>query len=925
MVKSEVVKYVKMLAMFGILYIELRILPSKKHGVISRIFPTTDEGYQQINEFIYQKNLQYDTVYSTFNAFEIEKVARGKAIRDTDITTIRFIYIDLDPVRSANTSSTAKEKQYTAELADLISTDFEKLCIKSLIQFDSGNGYGLLLPIESGSVEKVKLLNKAFLKAMDQKYSNEFVHVDTSVSNPARITKLIGTPAVKGDSTEERPHRLSSLMKIPNEVIDTPLVVLEKIIKDAKKRPVEPQKKKTKGTSDFIIADTAVLLDSFKLKYYVKDGDIEGIKLYIFEKCPIKQHSNNQNGASISVTKDGKNRFQCQHASDEEKTIHDFAEQYPVPEEAKKLVKSNSKEPVTVAALEARKTFTYGNYELSKKGLYYLDSKNQFLKIADALFINQTSIEKITHSVTYQLCYFFDGEWIEKWYPASVFQQQQFKQLVNIGVTFQSRREPEIIDYLMEQRKTAPKEYRHKELGWIIENGAPMYLLDKSYSNSVEIQESVLSQESFYQFHTSGTFEEWKEFVQSNVKQDGFVLSTVLGFAPIVFGFLKTVLNMDLSVFLISLMGISGSGKTTTLKWISSLYGNPEDIITTMNGTANALIKLSAQNYGTPVIFDELGSASMRDLTPIVYQWASGRERLRMNKEMGLTTPQKIKTLLFLSSENALKSYLQNQMGLFSRYVEFSNIKWTVSADHSEKIKEFSDQVYGIAAKQFVQELLKRESNEVELLFSSVRNELKQQLDEEQLDQRLLNNYAVLATTCRLVKKLLKVELEVKQVEQLLLKTYKRSFEEKQIASTDYYDQTVEWIIKNAYRFINTKNPNSKPFSSVWGKVTITNDQIKVNVISSVFKKELAKEFNVIDSDHIIKHLLATDKMASEKGRQTKRVRINKENMTTYELLLPLELKAFFKLNASHISEGINQKSVLRAVELPLTDDEMNF
>ncbi|MBL1224205.1 DUF927 domain-containing protein [Enterococcus sp. BWR-S5] len=926
MIKDEVLRYVKLLAMFGILYIELRILPhyNKNDKVISKLFSTDKEGCRRMIDFINEGGFQYGSVYSTFNQFNVEEVTDGRPIKDSDITAIRFIYIDLDPERPTKTSSTDKEKEHAAKLAAEIYSYLESMGVKSLIQFDSGNGYGLLIPIENGDIESVKQLNKLFVKVLDQRHSNKFVRVDVSVPNPSRITKVIGTPAVKGDFTEERPHRRSFLMKIPNEVIDTPLTVLEKIVKENTKITALP-KKQIQRTKDFIIADTAIWLDSYHFEYYVKDGDIEGVKLYIFKECPLKQHSNNQNGASISVTKDGKNRFQCQHASDEAKTIHDFAEQYPVPEEAKTLVKNNSKEPVTAKALDEGQKFTYGNYELSKKGLYYLDSKSQFLKIADALFIEQTSIEKVTHKVMYLLCYFFDGEWIKQWLPASTFQQQQFKQLVNIGVTFQTRRESEVVDYLMEQRKTAPKVYQHKELGWIIDDNHPVYLLDKSYSSSDQVQESVLSKESFYQFDSQGTFGEWKEFVQLNVKHEGFSLSTVLGFAPIVFGFLKTVLNLDISVFLISLRGISGSGKTTKLKWISSLYGNSADIIMTMNGTANALIKLSAQNYGTPVIFDELGSASMKDLTPIIFQWASGQERLRMNKEMGLTIPEKIKTLLFLSSENALKAYLQNQMGLFSRYVEFSNIRWTISADHAEEIKAFSDQVYGVAAKQFVPELLKMDSGEVKTLFDSVKVELKQQLDVDQLDQRILNNYAVLATTGRLVKKLLKVDLDTEKVEQLLLKTYKRSFEEKRTASTDYYDQTVEWLLSNAHRFIDTSSSGNKSFGPIWGKVAVTNAQVKVNIISSIFKKELAKEFNVIDCDHIIKHLLETEKMASEKGRQTKRVRINKENVTTFELLLPLELKDYFKLNVNQTIENTEPKPALRTVQLPLTDDELNF
>jgi hypothetical protein len=80
---------------------------------------------------------------------------------------------------------------------------------------DSGNGYHLLyridLPNDRGSLELVK----GVLEALAFKFSDEAVEVDTTTCNAARIWKLYGTTARKGDDAGDRPHRRSRLLKVP--------------------------------------------------------------------------------------------------------------------------------------------------------------------------------------------------------------------------------------------------------------------------------------------------------------------------------------------------------------------------------------------------------------------------------------------------------------------------------------------------------------------------------------------------------------------------------------------------------------------------------------------------------------------------------------------------------------------------------------
>src|SRR5262249_16019924 len=59
------------------------------------------------------------------------------------------------------------------------------------------------------------------------KWDDVLVKVDRKVYNPARIWKLYGTLAAKGDAIPGRPHRLSRILEAPEQVQIVPRDALE--------------------------------------------------------------------------------------------------------------------------------------------------------------------------------------------------------------------------------------------------------------------------------------------------------------------------------------------------------------------------------------------------------------------------------------------------------------------------------------------------------------------------------------------------------------------------------------------------------------------------------------------------------------------------------------------------------------------------
>ncbi len=137
---------------------------------------------------------------------------------DRDVVRRSWLPVDLDPVRPSGISASDPERRAAAQRAVEIKGCLAEKGWPDPLEADSGNGAHLLywvdLPNDRESLELVK----GILATLDFIFSDGVVSVDTGVANAARIWKLYGTMARKGDSTGDRPHRRSRLLTLPGVV-----------------------------------------------------------------------------------------------------------------------------------------------------------------------------------------------------------------------------------------------------------------------------------------------------------------------------------------------------------------------------------------------------------------------------------------------------------------------------------------------------------------------------------------------------------------------------------------------------------------------------------------------------------------------------------------------------------------------------------
>ncbi len=157
----------------------------------------------------------------------LKRAGTGDSTKDKEITRRRRLLIDFDADRATGISATSSEKHAAKKMSESVDLFLHDLGWPDSIIGDSGNGihliYGIDLPIDdNGLIENC-------LKALDQKFSNSEVKIDTSVHNSSRISKLYGTLVCKGDHTTDRPHRMSRILEAPETLQVVSQALLEEL------------------------------------------------------------------------------------------------------------------------------------------------------------------------------------------------------------------------------------------------------------------------------------------------------------------------------------------------------------------------------------------------------------------------------------------------------------------------------------------------------------------------------------------------------------------------------------------------------------------------------------------------------------------------------------------------------------------------
>lgn len=250
---------------------------------------------------------------TTINPAELMRTHNTAA--DSHILRRDWLLLDFDPPRpKKDTNSTDAEKAAAHQQADECRAELAGLGWPAPTVIDSGNGYHLRYHINLPNDVAAHELVRSVLRTLAARYSM----LDVTNHNAARVAKLPGTWARKGEHTEQRPHRTSTLLEAGDaEVVSEAL--LRAIVPHAGSErtygaPEEITGEEAKAAREWLLG----YLDHFELVPRTEARRTTGgWKIGIY--CPLTETDSQPHDEGISETStilqiiSGRLSFKCSH------------------------------------------------------------------------------------------------------------------------------------------------------------------------------------------------------------------------------------------------------------------------------------------------------------------------------------------------------------------------------------------------------------------------------------------------------------------------------------------------------------------------------------------------------------------------------------------------------------------------------------
>ena len=281
----------------------------------------TDSGYFDSPDALVAAVRPLDgrrNVYLTVNPVDPALLGRGNnrvvprvrsTTADGQVTRRHWLPIDIDPRRPADVSASEAEREAALAVTRDVWRYLADRGWPEPIAAMSGNGYWLLYPVDLPNDPDAKRLVEGVLGHLAARFDTDAVSIDTSVSNASRIVALIGTVKVKGDPTPDRPHRRSSLLRVPADLVPVPSALLAELTAPA--TPTADPRSIVITGDRMPVGWVGKLLDAAGVGYRAATRGQQ--TWYRLERCPF--HPDDDQGGDCGVGEDeaGKALGHCFH------------------------------------------------------------------------------------------------------------------------------------------------------------------------------------------------------------------------------------------------------------------------------------------------------------------------------------------------------------------------------------------------------------------------------------------------------------------------------------------------------------------------------------------------------------------------------------------------------------------------------------
>lgn len=453
----------------------------------------------------------------------------------------------------------------------------------------------------------------------------------------------------------------------------------------------------------------------------------------------------------------------------------------------------------------------------------------------------------------------------------------------------------------------------------------------KQYDRSASLDPIV---DSAYLLEPKGTFKDWLNMYMNEVKGHLLLeLAVVFGISALVTAFLKHKHEVEFAGIIFSFTGQSSTGKSTAAALAVSVAGNPtkgnQTLFRSWNATRNALEGYLSNNYGIPMVFDELSSATFKDTTGLLYSIAEGQGRQRSNVHGEVKTPKNWGTSVISTSEYSIFTDSAQNDGLRVRTIEI-NEQFTTNATNADNIKKAVALNYGHVLPLVAQYLINREEEVIQSFYEEVdwfKAKLKNETNNTGI--RMFKRYAVITTSANILGRVLATDIDIAKIRDYFIDYHAHTVSERSLADKAI-EVITQFVAQNRGKF--SDDTALKNMIENYGLIALKDNYIEVKIIASVFKSMLI-ENQFQDVNNVVNALRDKGYIESDRDRITTKRTVKddygkKQSLVFYHLKLDSEYASILGLtkDAESIKPKINldNKKILESWKKQ-NDDLIDF
>ncbi|KDE95285.1 hypothetical protein CM54_09850 [Staphylococcus sp. TE8] len=560
------------------------------------------------------------------------------------------------------------------------------------------------------------------------------------------------------------------------------------------------------------------------------------------------------------------------------------------------------------------------HHDIFRLGLYHLDTMGWHKTIPPKKDGDKEKVVTMSSCITVEAKFWHASENTEKiiisngkdkehTFESDILTTRNLPSLIKYGHSINENYIRDLSYALQLMRDKLPTSDLYDGSGIIETPHGYIVMIDTIYTSKQYDQLASLDPivDSAYPLEPKGTFKDWLNMYINEVKGHLLLeLAVVFGISALVTSFLKYKREIEFAGIIFSFTGQSSTGKSTAAALAVSVAGNPtkgnQTLFRGWNATRNALESYLSNNFGIPIVFDELSSATFKDTTGLLYSIAEGQGRQRSNVHGEVKTPKNWGTSVISTSEYSIFTDSAQNDGLRVRTIEI-NEEFTKDATNSDNIKKSVALNYGHVLPLVAKYLINRE-DEVIQWFQEEYHWFNKTLKDETNNTgiRMFKRYATITTSAKILSRVLATDIDIAKIRDYFIDYHAHTVSERSLADKAI-EVITQFVAQNRGKFSDDKA--LKNMMENHGLIALKDEYIEVKIIASVFKNMLL-EHHFQDVNNVVNALKDKGFIESDRDRTTTKRTVKddngkKQSLVFYHLKLDSEYASILGLNKENV------------------------